>query len=170
MRFAWRKGFRATHVDPDEVGARLEALRKKLGRALTAEDVVEDAKVKSAPHHDAFEWDDGKAAAEHRKEQARSLLRSLLVVQKGTTTEARVLDPKTEIRIVRQYEHSPEKGGYFPTKLLLKKQSTREALLEQAWSDLQSWKRRYESLIEFAEVLGVIDEGYAKFLEDQDAA
>ncbi len=50
---------------------------------VSAQLVVEDAKKKNCPYHDFFEWNDSVAAKEHRKEQARLLLRSIEIEVKS---------------------------------------------------------------------------------------
>lgn len=57
---------------------------------LKPEDVVNEAKKPSSPLHDYFEWDDEKAANEHRLEQARQLIRSVRVVISEQNVEVRV--------------------------------------------------------------------------------
>ena len=46
---------------------------------LTAGNVVEKARDEASPLHSHFEWDDSAAAEEHRKEQARRLIRSVKI-------------------------------------------------------------------------------------------
>jgi hypothetical protein len=62
------------------VGEHLMALSAKLGRelgAITADDVVEDARNPSSPLHKYFQWDDKIAADNWRRAQARILLSSI---------------------------------------------------------------------------------------------
>jgi hypothetical protein len=59
--------------------ARSEIIRahlEKLARdgRLTPEQVLTDARKKTSPIHDAFEWDDSKAAEQFRLSQARHLI------------------------------------------------------------------------------------------------
>lgn len=53
--------------------------KKWLSKFLDAlpEEIVDAAKHRESPIHDAFEWDDSVAATEYRKEQARELLRAV---------------------------------------------------------------------------------------------
>ena len=55
---------------------RLAALYKKHG-TITPDIVIEDAKDEQSPLHDKFEWDQGAAAMEHWREQARTLIRTV---------------------------------------------------------------------------------------------
>ena len=69
-------------IDAQAAGERLEALRSKNNRLETV-DVVSDARNKHSPLHDAFEWDDKKAAHEHRLNTARTIIRSIVVTDNG---------------------------------------------------------------------------------------
>ncbi len=63
---------------------------------LTPGDVVAAARESDSPLHDCFEWDDSKAAECWRLEEARGLIRSVLV--KITTTDARVISVPVYVR------------------------------------------------------------------------
>jgi hypothetical protein len=59
----------------------LETVKKEQGGRLTPESVVEKARMKESYLHRYFEWDDTKAGHEHRKQQARTLIRSIVEVR-----------------------------------------------------------------------------------------
>ncbi len=65
-------------VDPEDAFHELERIRE--ARGLTAEAVVEESRPKEATLHSAFEWNDRKAAHEHRLQQARQVIRCVQVV------------------------------------------------------------------------------------------
>lgn len=80
-----------------EVKQALKSLEDAEGR-LTPEGVVKAAADSTSPLHALFEWDNKKAAHQHRIEQARSLIRSIKV------------EIHTDRRIIRTvgYVHDPE--------------------------------------------------------------
>lgn len=93
------------------IAERLEQIRKLNAGRLTPEAVVEDARDEESPLHASFEWDDAKAAADHRLNQARTLIRSVKVEY---NTESRVVSAPF-------YVHDPEAGdeqGYVPVAKL----------------------------------------------------
>jgi hypothetical protein len=67
------------------------AVRDELARltavhgVLRAEDVVQAARDPASPLHDRFEWDDEKAAEQHRLAQARTLIRTVTIEIKSST-------------------------------------------------------------------------------------
>ena len=101
----------------------LEGIRKKYGR-LTPSLTVKVAKHPDSILHTRFEWDDSKAAHEHRLWQARQLI---------STNVIRV--PVTD-KLVRAYIHVPAKDGegdYLPVQAIVhqpdKLQLARDAAL-----------------------------------------
>ena len=88
LKYAFRDGYGFANVNADVAGNELARLTKKHG-ALTPDVVVEDARPEDAALHPVFEWDDFKAAEAHRRQQARTLIRSVQVVRETDTGEVR---------------------------------------------------------------------------------
>lgn len=87
--------------------ARLEALKQlETDGEIRPSDLVEAARIPSHPYHDSFEWDDSKAAAKHRLEQARVIIRAVkpYLVEDGAVIRAPVY--------VRNPERQVEEQGY----------------------------------------------------------
>jgi hypothetical protein len=134
------------------VGAHLDLLRKQCKGELTPADVVQDAKHNNSPLHSYFEWSDGAAAEQYRLQQARGLIRAVVAVYQN--------DGQSKQVTTRAYVHVPERGAShyrsMPDAMAVK--STREAVLRQAWTELQQWRRRYKDLQEFAELFAAADD------------
>lgn len=73
---------------------------------LTPETVLRDAKRKESPLHSSFEWDDKKAAHQHRLDTARELIRGVRLI---TTTETINLK---SIVFVRDPRRAANDAGY----------------------------------------------------------
>lgn len=86
-----------TNEQRQEVKASLEAIEAKKDGRLTPDAVLEDAAERDSPLHDFFEWDDSKAGHAYRLDQARTLIKSVMVVvvteTKRVTSVAYVRDP-----------------------------------------------------------------------------
>lgn len=137
--------------DPQVIGERLEALRKKHRGELTPEDVVADARPKSSPLHSFFEWSDTKAAEAYRLAQARGLIRSVVVtytngLTKAVTARAFVHIDESQTPHYRSLPHA------------LAQENTRRMVLQRAWREFQSWRHRYEEMKEFATLFEVADQ------------
>lgn len=137
--------------DAKSVGEHLELLRQKCKGELTPTDVLEDAKHDNSPLHSFFEWNDCAAARAHRLGQARGLIRSVVAVY--------VSDDKLAIR-QRAYVHinEPEAPHYREATHAMSQRDTRERVLKTAWRELQSWRKKYNDLQEFAALVEIIDE------------
>lgn len=159
MVYQWKPGTRLS-ADPQAVGERLEVLQALHGDALTAEQVVDDARDESSPLHSCFEWDDTVAAEEYRKEQARYLLRALVVVSEPDESDASHEDRyETAIRAHRAYVVVREEGDdrYVPTVRAMSDEELRKQVLAQALAELRAVQRKYAELHELARVFAAID-------------
>jgi hypothetical protein len=123
------------------------ALREIAKKGLTAERVVEAARAKASPLHDAFEWSDTKAAQEYRLAQARQLIGSITI------------SVKHEKRSVatRAWTFLPSKSAYVGTVEAMSEEVTREEVLSEAKSELRTFRVKYGQLEELGIVLGAID-------------
>lgn len=158
MVYQWKPGTRLS-ADPQAVGERLEVLQARHGDALTAEQVVEDARDESSPLHPCFEWDDTVAAEEYRKEQARYLLRALIVVSEPEEEGAAEGRPAPEGRAHRAYVVVREEDDdrYVPTVRAMSDEELRNQVLAQALAELRAVQRKYAELRELARVFEAID-------------
>lgn len=89
VSYKWRDG---AHVRVDAAVAGPELERLTASGCTTAEEVLSEAKKKGSPLHEAFEWNDTKAGHQHRLQQARQMLRSIVrvvvrITPNGKTTE-----------------------------------------------------------------------------------
>lgn len=93
-----------TLTKQEEICTRLDELEEEDG-FLDLDTVVSTAKNPNDILHQYFTWDDTKAAHEHRKAQARALIRSVHYVEK--TTKIRLDVPKYV-----QAHHETHRPGY----------------------------------------------------------
>ena len=115
-----------TRQDSEAMRERLARLESKGKGVLTPDMVVEDAKRESSPLHSYFEWDNGKAAHAYRIEQARTLIRSVMVVVKTEKQSVSV------VAYVRNPDQESGDQGYVSTlRLLNDKDRARDALVEE---------------------------------------
>jgi hypothetical protein len=155
VTYAFREGARlqrGAHVSAQILGEYLEGLRCRAAGELTPAFVVEDARRPRSPLHSLFEWDDGEAAAEYRLHQARSVIRSVVVIYRQPAAD----EPKRVVAFVNLKQD--ERQFYTSTAAAMTNQDQRAIVLQQAWRDLQSFKRRYADLAEFAQLFATIDE------------
>lgn len=93
--YGLRPGSRTGGLKADVVAAELSRIASERG-GLDAAVVVDEARPKGSPLHPAFEWNDSVAAEEHRKMQARTLIRSVVVVRGDNESTPAFVRVKTE--------------------------------------------------------------------------
>ena len=117
--YAWGHSFHPA-VDAQVVGEVTERLTEKHG-SMTPDIMVRAATAKKSPIHDCFTWDDSHAAHEHRKGQARKILRALVIVLEPDVTEPAFLNVQ-----VREAETA---SAYKPLSAVLDNPDDYEAAL-----------------------------------------
>lgn len=147
MVYQWKEGAHFS-LDPELVGRRLERLQRKHG--ITAAVVVRDAEKPTSPLHDAFEWDDTVAAHQYRLEQARAMIRMLVVADTGTDTA-----PYRAYVVVREMKSGPT---YMDTQVAFSDEEMRRQVLAEALKELRAFERKYRGLKELAQVFAEIDQ------------
>jgi len=157
--YIWKSGAVVkTSLSPQKVGEELERLRAQTGGELRPIDVIEAAASTRSALHSYFEWDDSKAAAQHRLQQARALIASIAVraergrekrlyvsVRKGSNKKTSQMGGKGSIYVERE--------GAF------KDETLREQLRAKAVHELERWAERYEPLrLELMQVFSAIED------------
>lgn len=151
-RYLWRNASRFTGLDAQAIGEELDRVRQTYGVHVTAEQIVEAASDPANPLHDAFPWDDEKAAHEHRLSVARLLLRSVRVVI--VTPERKEIEVGAFVSTPRE---KPNTRHYTTMEYAMGDPELRAHVLKQALSELAAFRRKYAELSELAIVFAAID-------------
>ncbi len=75
MVYEWKQGARYS-ADAEIIAKELSTI----GEAITPDKIIIAAKNKRSELHKCFEWDDTKAGYMYRKEQARNIVQSLIII------------------------------------------------------------------------------------------
>lgn len=130
-------------TNADIIKSALSEIAAKNGGILTPDAVVQEAKQLESPLHDCFEWDNKKAAHQHRLDQARGLIRS---VKLEIVRNEKVI---TSVYWVRDPEQPPEQQGYKSViNLHSEETAARLALIEEF--------KRADAMLERARNLAVV--------------
>lgn len=124
----------------------LEHIRRANNDILRAADVVTFARNPDTALHGRFEWDDTKAAVQHRLWQARELIRVVVQSHPANSTPTRIY-----VSLVND-RHS-DGGGYRTLDDVMRSKEMREALLKQAHADMVRFETKYQLLSELAAVI-----------------
>jgi len=151
-RYGVKPGSQVPPKKAQAYGEFLDALAKRHDGKLDADIVVQAAQSPRSPIHGCFEWDDGTAAEEYRKEQARRLIRAIVIVDeqrpqvRAFHNVAIVDDPASE----REFY-------YVPTRDVLADGDLLEQVLQEATSYLRWFRQKYAALKELGGVHREID-------------
>lgn len=120
--------------------------------ALTPGAVVEAARPDDHPLHGMFEWDDSTAAAAYRCAQAAQLIRSVKIVL--TTENGDIEDHRVRAWLPSRYAgpDGAAPGSYVPTQAI-ESAEQRTVMLRQLRREAAAFRRRYEHLREYWEVV-----------------
>lgn len=124
----------------------LEAIYTRDGQ-LDPEVVVSEAVPEDSPLHKHFEWDDSKAAHQHRLDTATRLIRIKVTYSTGE-------DQKFKVRVytnVHPDGDSRKAGTYISTEEALL--THRDQVLMQAEREVQSFLEKYRGLEELSSIL-----------------
>jgi hypothetical protein len=149
IRYAWKEGWQPP-IDAQEAGEELQRIKAKRGE-LTAATIVDESRRKRAVLHDVFEWDDATAAGKHREEQARAVVRAVVIRKVGR-------ENSPPVRAFVSLTPDKEDRQYIATTDARDDPFLRQQMLDRALDELLSMKRRYGDMQEFAGVVGAINE------------
>jgi hypothetical protein len=124
---------------------------------ITPQVVVDESADPEAPLYPCFERDDAIAANEHRKYQARALIRSVVAVREDPTTQA-------ERPTIAYVSVTPagESRGYISTARVMNDDDLRQQAIGDALAGLEGWRKRFAHLDELSPLLAAIDAQMAR--------
>lgn len=151
VRYGWRPGSRV-RIDAEKAGREMEAIRRENAGALTPELLLERARSANSATHEHFEWDDSKAAEQHRLGQAGDLIRAITV----DISRSNVLSPQP----IRAFVSVDRQGvrSYTSTVHAMTDAELRAQVLATAWRELLQLREKYAGLEELARIFAAVDE------------
>jgi hypothetical protein len=127
---------------------RIRNLNRK--KVLIPGEIVKFAKDERSPLHKYFTWDDGKAAFLYRKQQARGLIRRVVVIPNEINQK--------QYKVYYSLQSDRSQGlGYRPLETVFKNENFKKELLEQAKKDMLMFKAKYSALTELSDVFESMD-------------
>lgn len=136
----------------------LRSLYDENGGSLTPQIVLTAARPVDSVLHQYFEWDDSAAAEKYRLAQAGNLIRRVKIkveTSEGDTYDVRAFvhvpataNPAADIADPDDTANAPS-ATYLPEDVARRDAVAREIVLRQMRRDWTSFKRRYEHLQEF---------------------
>lgn len=122
-----------------------------IGETATPQQIVDFARNNPESElHKCFDWDDEIAAEKWRKQQARIIVCNLVI-------EKREDDVPTG-NVYRVIQENREAKAYQPAVFILNKPEEYEMLLTQAKKELESFKNRYQKIVELETIIRDIED------------
>lgn len=150
VTYGWRPGSRVA-LDAQKAGAALSRIEKAHNGLLEPETVVEAARDEKNALHPHFEWDDAVAAAHHRTDQARELIRSITVDISRSNLETKAVRAFINVDVGGEQ-------GYISTFTAMSSEDLRKQVLRRAWDELEAWRARHAELTELARIFTAMEE------------
>ena len=135
--------FNRQAITPEIAGNELERIYKKNG-SLKPADVVDESRPNDALLHPAFEWDDEVAGEKWRQEQARNLIRTVVVMTPDEDGEE--IEEKVYVNVRLEQESS-----YVPTRVVVKNDQLFDSVWSQTVAQLHGAQKSLDQLMRIAE-------------------
>lgn len=141
-KYEW--GNFAFGVDAQIAGKALSHIHKKHGK-ITPDLIVEYAKDRKSPIHSCFEWDDTKAAYQHRKQQARVFMCNVQIIKYHKNG---IRDTRAFVSVVTDGDRS-----YQPTADVLSSDELRRQVIDGAKNNIKYWASELQKYKELAAIV-----------------
>lgn len=155
MVYQWKEAARIK-TDANIAGKVCEELAETVG--LTAESLLNASRAENAPLHGEFEWNDAIAAEEHRKNQARYIIRMLCIKKEPEKDE----NGEEEVIPLRAF-FKADVEVFEPIKEIMCEAKKRTALLDTALRELTAVQNKYIMLSELKPVFEAIEKVKEEF-------
>jgi hypothetical protein len=149
---------------PASVAARVVSSCEDKDGFIQPSTVVEVSKPEGAELHSVFEWEDEKAANSWREQQARVLIKNIVVYEVRNDVK------KESTAFVHVISETDNSRGYKPIVLALQDINNRDYILSRALSELESFRLKYANLVEFAGFIAKLDETITAIKAAKDGA
>jgi hypothetical protein len=125
-----------------------------IGDEVTPKQVVEKGMDPSTELSKCFTKDDSEAAYKWRIEEARHIMRQLIVITKPDKEEED--KEPVQLRVLMKNE-TKQGSGYKQTIVMVRDEDEYKKLLDQAYEELRRFKRKYSMLSELSEIMDLIN-------------
>ena len=137
-------------------------------KILTPKNLVDEARPEDSPLHPEFDWDDSIAAEKWREEQARQVIKTIILYESDTQNERIVKleevsreepegfagEDNTFMTGDRAFVSTGERNHrYVPIAVALTNDEWKANLLKDAKKDMQAFITKYHRLAELANII-----------------
>lgn len=143
------KGSRLKDEDARAIG---QFIDDECDGRISADEFVERARAESSPLHPYLEWDDSAAAHEYRLEQARWIMRSIVIYEPDAPGEKVRAFHNVTLRdpIVTE--------AYVSHEIVWQNPELIDQVVAQAYRELRAFTKKYKTYDELQPLVKVIEE------------
>jgi hypothetical protein len=152
--FSWKPGTQVP-VSAPVAAKELERIRIDRGGFYQPQDIVDESRPDEAPLHPVFEWDDSIAAEAYRVDQARYIIRGIVVQTMNGPDEPHI---RPIVSIVKDDDEGRRAHFYTATFSALEEPDLREQILANALRDAQAFCNKYSNLEELSHVFYAVEQ------------
>ena len=142
MKYMAANGAPFGNKHAEAIGKALE----QLGDSFTSADVVAAASNPAHPLHEFFTWNDAEAASQHRIEEARDLVASLIVVIRHGEQEPSFVRAFPSVRVIVEPASQKVERRYVSITTVQKTPALAQQVIDQALAEAEAWRVRYKDL------------------------
>lgn len=141
-------------VDAQSAGEELQRIEQKYG-GLRPYEIVTESRPETAPLHSCFLWDEREAAERYRLEQARELLRNIVVVNLVQPDTPAASEPVRAFVSLKGPQEQPR--AYHSISVILSDPQDTDRMLQEALQELRRFAAKYRALKQLAGLFREID-------------
>ena len=134
--------YKYTEKFTPEVIEEIITVQKEKG--LTAENLIETAKIKSNPLHKLFDWDDSSAAEKWRLHYARNLINEVKVI-----IDTKELYAFENVNVTFENTSGENEREYKPRAEILSNEEYRRQVIASALNYMDYWTEKNKEFSEF---------------------
>lgn len=152
MEYYARRGSNLSNKDAAVCGPELSRI-ETANEGLTPRMVVVEAADPQSPLHKQFTWDDTQAAIQYRDEQARRLIRNIMV-------RVDIDDEPQDVRLFFNVTQNKERS-YRNISYVSNDEDLQEQVVQQAHAELERWRTKwsqYRQLQDFVNAVAEVQE------------
>jgi hypothetical protein len=149
MIYRW-KNQSLGQVPAQIVGEEIQRITVQNGGCIKPHNIVAHAQAVTSPIHRCFEWNNKLAAEKYRIEQAKYMLRSIVVVQQVPDDEPLLVRAFVSIK-------KNDEPVYTSIHRAVNDPEQWEFVLASAYEELKAWRQKYKDLQQFANIFDLID-------------
>ena len=151
-QWEWKQGARLEAFDPREAKEEADAFDAANGGSSTAEEYLEFLRNPNTVMHKAITWDIDRAGHKYQVSEARNIKNSWVKISYDTEGNRRETPAYFAVKLTHK-----KPRDYVPVEIVVNDEALLDRWIAQAERELQSFRRRYNSIAHFKNLFAEIE-------------